>query len=95
VASAPAAIELLNAICPECRPITSIKNNRLCEEAVSRILSIADAAVFTAVSYPIVKSVPLRSLSIVPGIPTPVIADNTILSIPKTDLLKLGTFMFV
>ena len=42
---------------------------RLCEFAVSRILSICLTAEFTAVSKPIVSFVPYTSLSIVPGIP--------------------------
>ena len=67
-ASAPPAIPDRKAIQPESRPITSIKNKRLCDAAVSLILSIASITVFVAVSYPIVKSEPLRSLSIVPGI---------------------------
>jgi hypothetical protein len=39
------------------------------EVTVSLILSIASSAVFTAVSEPMVASVPLISLSMVPGTP--------------------------
>ena len=69
-ASAPEAIAPLRARKPASRPITSIKKSRSWEEAVSRILSTASIMVFSAVSYPIVVSVPNRSLSMVPGIPT-------------------------
>ncbi len=43
---------------PEFRPMTSMMNNRECNDAVSRILLIASSAVLTAVSKPMVKSVP-------------------------------------
>jgi hypothetical protein len=66
MSSAPVAIPLFNAIKPASLPITSTKNTLLCEVAVSLILSIASIAVLRAVSYPIVKSVPNISLSIVP-----------------------------
>ena len=69
-ASAPAAIAPLRARNPASRPITSMKNRRSCEVAVSRILSTHCMMVLRAVSYPIVVSVPYRSLSIVPGRPT-------------------------
>ena len=49
--------------------MTSTKNNLLWESAVSLILSTASIAVLTDVSNPMVKSVPNRSLSIVPGNP--------------------------
>ena len=67
--SAPVAIPLCSAIYPASRPITSTTNKRSCASAVSLILSIASTAVLTAVSNPIVKSLPAISLSIVPGIP--------------------------
>lgn len=54
---------------PESRPITSIKNKRLCEAAVSLIRSTTSITVLHAVSKPSVISVPNKSLSIVPGIP--------------------------
>ena len=68
-ASAPAAIAPFNARKPASRPITSTKNRRSWEVAVSRILSTASRMVFKAVSYPMVVSVPYKSLSIVPGSP--------------------------
>ncbi len=54
---------------PLTRPITSITKTRLNETIVSLILSTATTAVSTAVSKPIVSSVPKTSLSIVAGIP--------------------------
>ena len=57
-ASAPEAIAPFSARKPASRPITSTKNKRSCEVAVSRILSTASRIVFNAVSYPIVVSVP-------------------------------------
>ena len=68
-ASAPEAIAPFSARKPASRPITSTKKRRSCEVAVSRILSTASRIVFNAVSYPIVVSVPYKSLSIVPGSP--------------------------
>ncbi len=68
-ASAPDAIAPLRARKPASRPITSIKNRRSWDVAVSRILSTHSIMVLRAVSYPIVVSVPKRSLSIVPGRP--------------------------
>ena len=68
-ASAPEAIALFCARKPASRPITSTKKIRSCEVAVSRILSTQSTIVFKAVSYPIVESVPYKSLSIVPGKP--------------------------
>jgi len=68
-ASAPEAIALFWARKPASRPITSTKKMRSCEVAVSLILSTHSTIVFNAVSYPMVKSVPYKSLSIVPGSP--------------------------
>ena len=68
-ASAPAAIAEFCARNPASRPITSMKKMRSCEFAVSRILSTQSIIVLSVVSYPIVLSVPYRSLSIVPGKP--------------------------
>ena len=70
ISSAPAAIPAFKAISPALRPITSTTKVRLCDDEVSRILSKASTTVETAVSNPIVKSVPTISLSIVPGSPT-------------------------
>ena len=47
--------------------MTSTRKMRSCELAVSRMRSMASIAVLTAVSKPIVSSVPAMSLSIVPG----------------------------
>ena len=69
ISSAPEPTPAFRAMCPTSLPITSTKNNRLWELAVSLILSIASTAVLSAVSYPRVKFVPKISLSIVPGIP--------------------------
>ena len=69
MASAPAATPIQLAISPAWRPITSTIKVRLWEEAVSVILSIASRATLTAVSKPMVYSVPAISLSMVPGIP--------------------------
>ena len=68
-ASAPAAIAEFCAKKPASRPITSIKKMRSWELAVSRILSTQSIMVFSVVSYPMVLSVPYKSLSIVPGSP--------------------------
>ena len=68
-ASAPEAIALFCARKPASRPITSTKKIRSWEVAVSLILSTHSTMVFNAVSYPMVKSVPYRSLSMVPGNP--------------------------
>ena len=68
-ASAPAAMALFCARKPASRPITSTKKIRSCDVAVSRILSTHCVIVFNVVSYPIVLSVPYKSLSIVPGKP--------------------------
>ena len=57
------------AMKPDFRPITSTRKVRSWELAVSRIRSIASIPVLTAVSKPIVSSVPGMSLSIVPGTP--------------------------
>ena len=65
----PEAIALFWARKPASRPITSTKKMRSCEVAVSLILSTHSTIVFNAVSYPMVKSVPYKSLSIVPGSP--------------------------
>src|SRR5680860_1270829 len=59
-----------SAIQPLWRPMTSTKNSRPWLAAVSRMRSIDSRAVLTAVSKPMVKSVPYRSLSMVPGSPT-------------------------
>ena len=67
--SAPVAIPLCRAMYPASRPITSITKTRSCASIVSLILSMASTAVFTAVSKPIVKSVPEMSLSMVPARP--------------------------
>ena len=50
ISSAPAPTPAFKAMKPASLPITSTKNNLLCEEAVSLILSIASTAVFNAVS---------------------------------------------
>ncbi|CAM5189434.1 ATP-dependent 6-phosphofructokinase [Lysinibacillus sphaericus] len=68
--SAPAASPAHNAISPASRPITSTIKEFSWEVAVSRILSIDSTTVLSAVSKPIVYSVPGTSLSIVPGTPT-------------------------
>src|SRR5574344_378749 len=49
-ASAPAAMALFNAKKPASRPMTSTKNKRSCDVAVSRILSTHCIIVFNAVS---------------------------------------------
>ncbi len=67
--SAPPAIAVRSAMNPASRPITSTKNSRSCEEAVSRSRSMASIAVLHAVSKPIVRSVPARSLSMVLAMP--------------------------
>ncbi len=54
---------------PASRPITSTKKMRSWLVAVSRILSTQDVMVLSVVSYPMVLSVPFRSLSMVPGSP--------------------------
>ena len=59
-----------SAIQPACRPITSTMSARWCDSAVVCSRSIASIAMLTAVSKPNVKSVALRSLSIVFGTPT-------------------------
>ena len=68
-ASAPEAMALFCARKPASRPITSMKKMRSWEFAVSRILSTHSTMVFSAESYPMVASVPYRSLSMVPGRP--------------------------
>ena len=67
---APPAMPECSAIQPACRPITSTTSTRWCDSAVVCSRSIASMAMLTAVSKPKVKSVPLRSLSIVLGTPT-------------------------
>ena len=69
-AKAPVARPVCRAMNPASRPMTSTKNRRLWELAVSRILSMHSMTVLQAVSYPMVRSVPKRSLSMVPGMPT-------------------------
>ena len=54
IGSAPFAMPHHKAIYPAFRPITSITLTRSWEVEVSRILSIASMAVFTAVSNPMV-----------------------------------------
>ena len=66
---APEARLAFRAKFPEFLPITSIKNRRLCELAVSLILSTDSTIVSNAVLYPMEKSVPKTSLSIEAGIP--------------------------
>ncbi len=70
IISAPTVNPTVNARKPLLRPITSTTKTLSWEIAVSRILSISLTAVFTAVSKPIVSSVPKTSLSIVAGTPT-------------------------
>ena len=69
MAAAALPMPALIAMKPASLPITSTKNRRSCEVAVSLILSMASMAVLQAVSNPIVRSVPERSLSMVPGSP--------------------------
>ena len=69
IVSAPTDRPAHKARSPQSRPITSTINVRAWLEAVSLILSTHSMIVFNAVSKPIVKSVPLISLSIVPGTP--------------------------
>ena len=70
IASAPAAIPAWVAIHPCVRPITSTTITRSCDSAVVVMRSIASVAICTAVSNPIVASVPAMSLSIDFGTPT-------------------------
>src|SRR6478736_4166249 len=67
---APPAMPACRAIHPACRPITSTTSTRWCDSAVVWRRSMASMAMLTAVSKPKVKSVALRSLSIVLGTPT-------------------------
>ena len=67
--SAPEATAVSSARKPALRPITSTMNRRSWLEAVSLRRMIASRAVFTAVSKPMVSSVPATSLSMVPGMP--------------------------
>ena len=67
--SAPPEMPLAAAIQPVLRPITSSTMTRLCDSAVVCSLSMASVQMCTAVSKPIVTSVPARSLSIVFGTP--------------------------
>ena len=71
VATASTAKAMAEAIAkyPHSRPITSTIKARLCERAVSEILSQASQMVFKAVSTPIDKEVQARSLSILAGKP--------------------------
>ena len=68
--SAPPAIPAAAAIHPVLRPMTSTTMTRLCDSAVECSLSIASVQTCTAVSNPIVTSVPAMSLSMVFGTPT-------------------------
>jgi hypothetical protein len=67
---APPASPQCRAIQPACRPITSTITARWWDSAVVCSRSIASMAMLTAVSKPKVKSVALRSLSMVLGTPT-------------------------
>ncbi len=69
IISAPTVSPTFRARNPLVRPITSTMKILSRETAVSRILSISFTAVFTAVSNPIVSSVPKTSLSIDAGTP--------------------------
>ena len=68
--SAPPAMPLAAAIQPVLRPMTSTTMTRLCDSAVVCSRSIASVQTWTAVSNPIVTSVPAMSLSMVFGTPT-------------------------
>ena len=68
--SAPPAMPHQQAIQPASRPMTSQTMTRSCDSAVECRRSIASVAICTAVWKPNVKSVALRSLSIVLGTPT-------------------------
>ena len=86
IASAPPAIPAYNAIHPACGPSPRAPSRgRGLGGGVIR--SIASVAICTAVSNPNVTSVPARSLSIVFGTPTIVIASSTrrgaVLSVPS------------
>jgi len=68
-ASAPQAMAVCTASMPLRRPITSTRKSRSWLDAVSRMRSMASTAVLSAVSNPSVRSVPGKSLSMVPGMP--------------------------
>ena len=68
--SAPQAIPASRAIFPANRPITSIMAALSWADAVSRIRLTAPTTALTAVSWPMVSSVPCISLSMVPGMVT-------------------------
>ena len=70
ITSAPTVMPTFNAKNPRFLPITSTMKIRSWEIAVSLILSISVTPVFTAVSKPMVSSVPKTSLSMVAGTPT-------------------------
>src|SRR5437588_723276 len=69
-ASAPPASPPAAATHPASRPITSTTMMRWCDSVVECSLSIASMTALTAVSNPMVTSVPRTSLSIVLGMPT-------------------------
>src|ERR1035437_3682380 len=70
IASPPPAMPAMSARYPQSRPITSTRNARSCDEAVTFRRSMASSAILRAVSTPIVMSEPGRSLSIVEATPT-------------------------
>jgi hypothetical protein len=70
ILSAPTVKPTFSARNPLVHPMNSSMKILSSETAVSRILSISVAAIFTVVSNPIVSCVPKKSLSIDAGTPT-------------------------
>lgn len=64
------AIPAMTASQPQCLPMTSTTKARECEDAVEEILSTLSQIRCNAVAAPIVRSVPARSLSMLPTRPT-------------------------
>ncbi len=55
---------------PQCLPMTSMMKVLWCDEAVGMMASTASTILCRALSVPIVMSVPQKSLSMEPTIPT-------------------------
>ena len=68
--SAPVAVAPLSASQPQLRPMTSTTKSRWCEAAVDDSVSTACTIRCSALSQPIVMSVPAMSLSMLPTNPT-------------------------